>query len=54
LIAVARAADPDEWRDRVGDALERRDRPALAAFLAALRDETVREKIRALRMQIGS
>ena len=32
----------------------RRDRPALAAFLAALRDETVREKIRALRMQIGS
>jgi putative molybdopterin biosynthesis protein len=31
----------------------RRDRPALAAFLAALRDETVREKIRALRMQIG-
>jgi putative molybdopterin biosynthesis protein len=31
----------------------RRDRPAVAAFLAGLRDEGVREKIRALRMQIG-
>jgi putative molybdopterin biosynthesis protein len=31
----------------------RRDRPAVAAFLAALRDEALREKIRALRMQIG-
>jgi len=31
----------------------RRERPAVVAFLAALRDEAVREKIRALRMQIG-
>ena len=29
----------------------RRDRPAVQAFLAALRDETVREKIRALGMR---
>jgi hypothetical protein len=31
----------------------RRERPPVAAFLAALQDESVREKIRALRMQIG-
>ena len=31
----------------------RRERPAVAAFLGALRDEAVREKIRALGMQIG-
>jgi serine/threonine-protein kinase len=29
LVAVARAADPDEWRDQVRDALERRDRETL-------------------------
>jgi molybdopterin molybdotransferase/putative molybdopterin biosynthesis protein len=31
----------------------RRERPAVQAFLAALRDKALREKIRALRMQIG-
>ena len=31
----------------------RRERPALAAFLSALHDAEVREKIRALGMQIG-
>jgi len=29
----------------------RRERPAVSAFLAALREETVREKIRALGMR---
>ena len=31
----------------------RRDRSAVKAFLTGLRDEAVREKIRALGMQIG-
>ena len=31
----------------------RRDRPAVVAFLAALRDGAVRQKIRALGMQMG-
>jgi serine/threonine protein kinase/tetratricopeptide (TPR) repeat protein len=32
LIAVARQADPDEWRDRARQALERNDRAALEAL----------------------
>jgi serine/threonine-protein kinase len=37
LIAVARAADPDEWRDQVRSALERRDRGALYTLTASSR-----------------
>jgi serine/threonine protein kinase/tetratricopeptide (TPR) repeat protein len=37
LIAVARAADPDEWRDQVRSALERRDREALYSLTASSR-----------------
>ncbi len=35
LLAIARAADPDEWRNSLRDALERRDRKALTELAAA-------------------
>ncbi len=35
LIAVARLADPDEWRNQVRDALERRDQEALTELAAS-------------------
>jgi tetratricopeptide (TPR) repeat protein len=35
LVAIARAADPDEWRDRLRDALERSDPKALEGLAAA-------------------
>src|SRR5262249_8071331 len=35
LLAVARAADPDPWRNRVRDALERNDRAALKGLAAS-------------------
>jgi serine/threonine protein kinase/Tfp pilus assembly protein PilF len=37
LVAVARAADPDEWRNRVRDALESEDHQALNKLAAAVR-----------------
>jgi serine/threonine protein kinase/Flp pilus assembly protein TadD len=35
LLAIARAADPDPWRDQLRDALERRDREALEKLAAS-------------------
>jgi serine/threonine protein kinase/Tfp pilus assembly protein PilF len=37
LVAVARAADPDEWRDQVRAALERRDRKLLHSLATSAR-----------------
>jgi tetratricopeptide (TPR) repeat protein len=34
LVAVARAADPDPWRNKIRDALLRKDRPALKQLAA--------------------
>jgi tetratricopeptide (TPR) repeat protein/serine/threonine protein kinase len=39
LLAVARVADPDEWRNRLRDALEQRDRKVLLELAASVHVE---------------
>ena len=41
LLALARAADPDDWRNRVRGALERQDREALLQLAASERGATL-------------
>jgi serine/threonine-protein kinase len=42
LLAIARVADPDPWRDRLRDALERPDPRALKELVASARAEELR------------
>src|SRR5262249_11715747 len=39
LLAIARVADPDPWRDRLRDALERQDPRTLKELVASARGE---------------